>query len=64
MATGGEDRWRRSAVVAVTQSGDDAAGGFPSLAALLLDRIRDFGGELGSDEPCDLSHRPPPLFIA
>ena len=31
----GEDRWRRSAVMAVTQSGGGAAGGFPSLAAPL-----------------------------
>jgi len=45
-------------------TGGGAAGGFPSLAAHPLDRIRDFGGELGSGEPRTQSHRPPPLFIA
>ena len=34
-----EDGWRRSAVVAVTQSGVGAAGGFPSLSTRSLDRV-------------------------
>ena len=58
MTTGDEDGWRRSAVVAVTQS-----GGFPSLAARSLDQIRDFGGELGSGEPRAQSRRLSPIFI-
>jgi len=58
----GDARWRPA--VKAVESGGSAAGGFPSLAARPLDRIRDFGEELGLGEPRDLSRRPPPLFIA
>ena len=54
VATDDEDRWRRNAVVVVTQSGGGVAGGFPSLVARPLDRIRDFS----SGEPRAQSRRP------
>ena len=52
----GDARWRPA--VKAMESGGVTAGGFPSLAVRPLDRIRDFGGELGSAEPRVQSHRP------
>jgi len=48
VATDGEDRWGRSAVVEV----------LPVIGCASLDRIKDFGGEFGSGEPRPQSHRP------